>query len=432
MTHTTKHSRREFIEGSTAAVAGTILAGSPSLARSVHAAGSDQIKIGLVGCGGRGTAAAADCMHVPDNIKLVAVGDAFENSARNGVKKLKKLFGEKVDVPEDRIFAGFDAYRQVIEGDVDLVLLVTPPGFRPLHYRAAVEAGKHVFMEKPVCVDAPGFRSVMETNKLADQKGLKVAVGLNWRHTPPMVQAVRRVHDGAVSTPMFLRCYGNSAGVWVRPRRDEKTERRYQVRTWYYFHWLSGDLIVGQAVQRIDVLNWAKGDHPVQANGMGGREVRKGKDHGHIFDHHAVEYTYADGTKLFCQCRHIPGCFNFSNAFVHGTHGVANLRGTITGKNPWKYAGGRVSGYRQEHIELIEAIRKDQKYNEGWFGATSSMTAVLGRMATYSGKVVEWDDAVAKGPDEMPQRFAWDADPPVMPDAKGDYPVPVPGVFKPY
>ncbi len=425
-------SRREFLKSSTAAVAGTVLAGSLNVARSAHAAGGDQIKIALIGCGGRGSGAASDCMHVPDDIKLVAVADAFEDRARNALKGLKTQFGDRVDVPEDRIFVGFDAYRKAIDCSADLVLLVTPPGFRPMHYKAAIEAGKHVFMEKPVCVDAPGFRSVIETNKLAEQKGLKVAVGLNMRHTPPIAETVRRIHDSAVGAPAFLRCYGNNAGVWVRPRTPDQTEMEYQMRNWYYFNWLCGDLIVEQTVHMIDASNWAKGDHPVEANGMGGREVRKGKDHGQIFDHHAVEYTYADRTKLFCQCRHIPGCFNSSEVVVHGPHGVASLRGTITGKNPWKYAGGRVSGHRQEHVDLIEAIRKDKKYNEARYGATSSMTAVLGRMATYSGQVVHWDDAVAKGPDEMPERFAWDADPPVMPDENGNYPVPIPGVFKPY
>jgi myo-inositol 2-dehydrogenase/D-chiro-inositol 1-dehydrogenase len=432
-------SRREFLKGTAAALGTMALAGTLNVARTAHAAGSDQIKIALIGCGGRGTGAAANCLDVPDDIKLIAVADAFEDRAVGARDRLKQQFGEKVDAPNDRVFAGFDAYQKAIGCGADLVLLVTPPGFRPLQYKAAIEAGKHVFMEKPVCVDAPGFRSIMETNKLADEKNLKVAVGLNTRHTPRAVETVQRIHDGAVGELRFLRCYGNNPGVWTRTRKKfaEKlgrppTEMEYQMLNWYYFNWLSGDLIVEQTVHMIDASNWAQGDHPVEANGMGGREVRKGKDHGQIFDHHFVEFTYADGTRLFCQCRHMPGCWGVGGTIAHGIHGVADCRGTITGKNPWQYTGGRVSGHAQEHVDLIEALRKDMKYNEGWFGATSSMTAVLGRMATYSGKVVRWDDAVAQGPDEMPEKFAWDADPPVLPDEKGDYPVPVPGVYQPY
>ncbi len=425
-------SRREFLKGSTAALAGSMLAGGLSTARSAYAAGSEKIRIALIGCGGRGTGAAVNCMDVQKNIRLVAVADAFEDRARSSLERLKKSHADQVEVPDDHVFAGFDAYRKVLASDIDLVLLVTPPGFRPLQYRAAVEAGKHIFMEKPVCVDAPGFRSVMETNKLADEKGLKVAVGLNSRHTPPCVESIRRVHDGAVGELKFLRAYCNNAGVWVRPRTPGQTEMEYQMRNWFYFVWLCGDHIVEQHVHLLDRANWLQGDHPVEANGMGGREVRKGKDYGQIFDHHFVEYTYADGVKLFSQCRHIRGCARMGGTMAHGVDGVADTSGDITGKAAWKYTGAKVSGHAQEHVDWIEAIRDGAKYNEGWFGATSSMTAVLGRMATYSGQVVRWDDAVAKGPNEMPEKFTFGADPPVLPDENGDYPVPVPGVFKAY
>jgi len=287
-------------------------------------------------------------------------------------------------------------------------------------------------MEKPVCVDAPGFRSVMATNKLADEKNLKIAVGLNSRHTPPCVEAVKRVHDGAVGEITFERAYCNNAGVWVRPRKPGQSEMEYQMRNWFYFVWLCGDHIVEQHVHLLDRANWLKQAHPIESNGMGGREVRKGKDHGQIYDHHFVEYTYDDGTKMFSQCRHIPGAWRAGGSYAHGTEGVADTGGTIIGKNAWEYTGPKVSGHAQEHVDLIDALRNDLKYNEGWFGATSSMTAVLGRMATYSGQVVLWDEAVARGPDEMPEQFAWDANPPVLPDQQGNYPVPVPGVYKPY
>jgi predicted dehydrogenase len=425
-------SRRGFLQRSQAAIAGATVAGGLSLARSAHAAGSGQIKIALVGCGGRGIGAACNCLDVKDDIRLVAVADAFEDKAQQAAKRLQQQYGEKATLKPDRVFSGFDAYRQALQTEADLVLLVTPPGFRPMQYRAAVESGKHVFMEKPVCVDAPGFRSVQETNKLAEQKGLKIAVGLNMRHTPVYQEVRGRVHDGAVGPIAFLRCYGNNAGVWVRPRKPDQTEMEYQMRNWYYFVWLSGDVIVEQTVHAIDMSNWIRGACPVEANGMGGRQVRTGKDHGQVYDHFSVEYTYADGSKLFCQARHIPGCFNQGGVAVHGPLGVAETSGKISGPHAWQHAGPKVSGHAQEHVDLVQALRNNTKYHEGWYGATSSMTAVLGRMACYSGQVVRWDDAVARGPNELPPKLAFDADCPLKPDATGGYPVPMPGVYRAY
>jgi len=432
-THNT--SRRGFLVDSTRALAGAAVAGGLSLARGAHAAGTDEIKVALIGCGGRGTGAAAQCLNVPDRIKLVAVADAFPDRAGAAIQHLQKQYPGKVDVPPERVFSGLDAYQKAIACGVDLVLLCEPPGFRPAHYRAAVEAGKHVFMEKPVCVDAPGFRSVMETNRLADQKKLKVVVGLNIRHDPRFGETVRRIQDGAIGPLRFLRAYGNNAGVWVRPRQPSQTEMEYQMRNWYYFVWLSGDLNVEQHVHMLDLANWACGDkHPVEAHGMGGRQVRKGKEFGHIFDHHCVEYTYEDGTKLFSQCRHIARVWNAGGVHVHGLQGTADCGGRIEGPQAWAYTGAKVQGHQQEHIDLIKAIRDDAAHNEGYYGATSSMTAILGRMATYSGQVVRWEDAVARGPDEMPEKLAWDAAPRILPDADGGYEhaVAVPGVYKPY
>ena len=356
-------------------------------------------------------------------------------TARGAAQSLKTQFGEKVDLPADRVFIGLDAYQKAIDCGADAVLLVEPPGFRPAHYKAAVEAGKHIFMEKPCCVDAPGFRSLMETNKLADKKGLKVVVGLNTRHTPSAIETVKRIHDGAIGPVKYLRAYGNNAGVWTRERQRGETEMEYQIRDWYYFVWLSGDFNVEQHVHGLDLANWANGDqHPVEANGMGGRQVRKGNHVGHIYDHHFVEYTYADGTKLFSQCRHIPNCWGAGDVSVHGVKGEAEGSGRITGENPWRYNGPRIDGHPQEHVDWIGFIRENKPHNEGYYGATSSFTAVLGRMATYSGQVVRWDEAVAKGPDEMPERIAWDAKPRILPDNSGSYEhaVAIPGIYKAY
>ena len=292
-----------------------------------------------------------------------------------------------------------------------------------MHYAAAIKAGKHVFMEKPCCVDAPGFRALMDTNKLADQKGLKVVVGLQRRHDPAYMEGVRRIQDGQLGELLYLRVYWNGGPIWIRPRQPSWTEMEYQIRNWNVFRWLSGDHIVEQHVHNIDIGLWVKGDHPVEAQGMGGREVRKGKDNGHIFDHHAVEYTFADGMKMFSQCRQMPGAASNVSEAAHGTKGISNCRGERS-----------VNPFDQEHVDLIGAIRSDAQLNDGWHAAVSSMTGVLGRMATYSGKVVRWDDAVAKGPDEAPQTYALDGDPPVLPDEHGlyDYASPVPGVYEPY
>jgi predicted dehydrogenase len=318
---------------------------------------------------------------------------------------------------------GLDAYQKAIDSGVDLVLLTTPPGFRPAQYRAAIEAGKHVFMEKPCCVDAPGFRSLMETNKLADRKGLKVGVGLLRRHDAFRVNEMNRIHDGGLGEIILLRAYFNTSGGPRRPREPEQAEMEYQIRNWYGFLWLSGDHIVEQHVHSLDVCNWVMNEHPIEANGMGGRAVRDSQ----IYDHHFVEFTYPSGAKLYSQCRQIAGCWPHVREYARGTKGDSTCRARAPG--PVRFEAG---AFDQEHIALVNAIRNGTEHNEGYYGATSSMTAVLGRMATYSGNVVKWDEAVAHGPDEMPTRLAWDADPPVLPDEHGEYAVPIPGFYQPY
>ena len=434
MSDTKRPSRRDFLKGSTALAAGAALTGPLSIGRSAHAAGPEQIKVALIGCGGRGTGAAVNCLNVKDDIKLVAVADAFEDNAQRALGNIKRQHADKVDVPPDRVFAGFDAYRKAIDCGVDMVILATSPGFRPIHHAAAIKAGKHVFMEKPCCTDAPGFRMLMETNKLADEKGLKVVVGLQRRHDPRYQETIQRIQDGALGDLMLLRAYWNGGGVWIRGRKPEQTEMEYQMRNWYYFVWLCGDHICEQHVHNLDVVNWARGDHPAEANGMGGRQVRTQKDTGQIYDHHFIEFTYADGTKMYSQCRHQPNTWSNVSEAALGTKGDSNCNGSIKGANPWSYSGKPVNPYDQEHVDLIAAIRNNQKLNDGWHGATSSFTAVFGRMATYSGKVVKWDEAVAKGPEEVPYgvELSFQTKPPVVPDADGNYPVAQPGVYKPY
>jgi predicted dehydrogenase len=425
-------SRRQFLKDS--ATAASVTALTASLQTKAHAAGTQVMRIGLIGCGGRGTGAAVQALNACKRAKLVAMADAFEDRLERSYQAISQKHSNRVDVPPQRRFVGMDGYAGVIGADVDIVLLTAPPGFRPRHFEAAVKANRHVFMEKPVAVDAPGIQRMIAANKQAKEKGLAVAVGLNIRHENSAREVIERVHDGAIGRINFLRAYGNTGGVWVRPRRPDQSEMEYQMRNWYYFNWLSGDLIVEQTVHALDLVNWAKGDHPVEAQGMGGRQVRVGPDYGEIYDHHAVEYTYGDGTKMFLFCRHIRGCWNYFGGIAHGTKGDADLsKGTLTlhGRRPQRFERG-VDGHQAEHDDLFAALEAGQPYNEGDYGITSTMTAVLGRMATYSGQVVKWDDAMKSETDLGPQRYRWDAEAPVKPTTNGLYACAMPGTTKPY
>ncbi len=442
MSETTFPSRRDFLKKTAAAAAGAALAGQLSLARSAHAAGSDQLKAALIGCGGRGSGAIRDCLNADPGVKVIAVADAFEDRAKGAAAGLRKELPDRVDIPEDRVFTGLDAFQKAIDCGADLIVTATPPGFRPMIYSAAIKAGKHVFMEKPCCVDAPGFRTLMAANQLAEEKGLKVGVGFQRRHTPQYVETIKRIHDGTIGKLMLLRAYWNGQGIWNNKRRPDWTEMQYQVRNWYHFCWLSGDNICEQHIHNLDVCNWAmdaqrdpKKTHPVEANGMGAclrRYLGEWKGTGQIFDEHFVEFIYADGTRMLSQCRHIPNTWENVSEAVHGTKGESNCNGWIKGESEWRFRGKDVNSMVQEHKDLIAAIRNDKKYHEGWHGATSSMTAVLGRMATYSGRVVKWDEAVERGTSDFPKTLAWDAEAPVRIGEDGNYPIPVPGIYKPY
>ena len=440
MSDVKKASRRDFLAGSMGTVAAASVAGGLSIARSAHgAANDDTLKACLIGCGGRGTGAATNFLNVPDRVKLVALADIFEDRLQNCYKQLsdgkKNKHVDKVDLPKDRLFVGLDAYQKAIDCGVDIVIMATPPGLRPPIYKAAIEAGKHVFTEKPLCTDAAGFRSLMKSNKLAEEKGLKVGVGLQRHHEPRYIETIERIQGGAIGKLSFLRAYWNMGNIWTKPREDWMNELQYQVRNWQYFFYFGGDHIVEQHVHNLDVCNWVMKGHPVEVNGMGGRQRRDEFDNmGMIYDHHFVEYTYADGTKMFSQCRQMPGCWNQVSEWAHGSEGTADCSGTISGESAWKFRGDKPNPYDQEHVDLVKAIRNDEKYHEGWHGATSTFTAVLGRMATYSGKTVTWDEAVQKGPRSAPELTSWDVEPPFKPDADGTYKssVAMPGIFDPF
>ena len=423
-------SRREFLKATASA---GLVAG---LAPAVHGAGTDTVRVALVGCGGRGTGAAANVLQTKANTRLVAMADAFADRIDLSLRGLAgQVDRDCLDVPEDRRFVGLDGYQHAIDSGVDLVLLCTPPGFRPLQFEAAVRAGKHVFLEKPVATDAPGVRRVLAANEEAKSKGLAVAVGHHLRHEEKHQDIIERIHDGAIGDLRYLRAYFNSTGVWVRPREPGQTEMQYQVRNWYYFTWLSGDHIVEQHVHDLDVCNWIKGSHPVEAQGVGGRQVRVGKEYGEIFDHHTVEFTYDDGVKLFSFCRHMPGCWNSFSQHAHGTHGSADIEGhgtatlQVAGQEPRRWRRDTV-GHQVEMDELVEALQSSRPYNEGDYGAMSTMTAILGRAASYSGKIVRWDEAFSSDIELVPRHIAWNTEPPLRPGPDGIYVCAMPGITK--
>lgn len=405
-----------------------LVSGFPGIVRAQNTGSSESevLRLAVIGCGGRGTGAANQACNTGRDVKLVAMADAFPDRLQNSLQNLKKAHPDQVDVPPERQFVGFDAYKRAIEL-ADVVILTTPPGFRPVHFEAAVKAGKHVFMEKPVAVDAPGIRKVLAAAAEARKKDLKIGVGFQRRHQLGYIETLKRLHDGAIGDLVSMRCYWNSGGVWVRPRQPDWTEMEYQMRNWYYFNWLCGDHIVEQHVHNIDVINWAKGAFPVRAQGQGGRQLRTGKDHGQIFDHHFVEFEYADGSRLYSQCRHQPGWNNVSE-FAQGTRGRADISGyRIEGAENWKYRGEDPNPYQNEHNDLFDAIRNDTPYDETDYGAKSTMTGIMGRMCTYSNQMLTWEEALGSEVDLSPQTLSWDAMPPAAPDENGRYEVPEPG-----
>ncbi|QEH35162.1 Inositol 2-dehydrogenase/D-chiro-inositol 3-dehydrogenase [Aquisphaera giovannonii] len=424
-------SRRDFVKGAAAASTAAL---APA---NAHAAGGDEIKLALVGCGGRGTGAAADALgnRTHSNVRLVALADAFEGPVERALNDLKGQFHDKVDVPPDRRFVGLDAYEKAISAGADVVMLCTPPGFRPAHLAAAVAARKNVFLEKPVAVDAPGYRAVKAAGEEAKRRGLSIAVGHHLRHAKNHKEVVARIHDGLIGDLMFTRAFFRTQGIWNRPRQPGMTEMQYQVNNWYHFVWLSGDHNVEQHVHGIDACNWIARGVPVQATGLGGRQVRAEPGIGEIYDHHCVQYAYGDGTFSFSECSQIAGTYsNFSHQ-AYGTKGYVNFDGndlvTIRekGKPARTLKPGR-DGHQVEWDDFLAAIVAGRRYDELDGAADSTMTAILGRMATYSGQLVTWDEAVKSDLSYAPDRIAWDAPPRTKPGPDGIYPCAMPGITK--
>jgi predicted dehydrogenase len=427
-------SRRDFLKTSTAAVAGAV-AGGLALERGAYAAGSGTLKVGLVGCGGRGTGAAGNALEADKNCILTAMADAFEDPLQGSLRSLKTAMKDRVAVDDDHCFTGFDGYQKLIDSGVDVVILATPPHFRPLQLKACIDAGKHVFCEKPVAVDAPGVRSVLATAEEAKRKNLNLVSGLCWRYYPPTQEIMKRVLDGAIGEILAIQETYNTGTLWHRGRQSDDTEMAYQMRNWYYFTWLSGDHNVEQHVHSLDKGSWAMGDKPpARAWGLGGRQVRTDPKFGDIYDHHAVVYEYPNGTRMYSYCRQQAGCSGEVTDYFFGTKGVCNvLNGyEITGENPWGARRRPSPGvmYTLEHKALFEAIRSGRTINNGQYMALSTMLAILGRMVNYTGQTITWDEAINSKQDLSPARYAWDADPPTLPDENGHYQIAMPGVTK--
>jgi myo-inositol 2-dehydrogenase / D-chiro-inositol 1-dehydrogenase len=424
-------SRRDFLKTSTTVAAG-VLAGGLSIARGAHAAGDDTLRVGLIGCGGRGTGAAGNALEADKNCKLVAMADMFPDRLEGSLNSLRKKEPERVAVDADHCFVGFDAWQKLLDSGVDVVLLATPPHFRPLQLKACVDAGKHIFCEKPVAVDAPGVRSVLATSEEAAKKGLSLVSGLCWRYHTGVRETMKRVMDGAIGQIVAMQETYNTGTLWKRPRQPEWTEMEFQLRNWYYFTWLSGDHNVEQHIHSLDKPAWAMHDEPpVRAWGLGGRQVRVDPQFGNIYDHHAVVYEYANGVPMYSYCRQIAGCWSETSDNFIGTKGRANiLKHEIEGENPWKYDGPKCNMYVAEHQELFQAIRSGKPINNGLYMARSTMLAILGRMATYSGQAVTWEKAINSTELLSPKSYAMNAEPPILPDQDGKYPIAMPGVTK--
>ncbi|WCJ58082.1 Gfo/Idh/MocA family oxidoreductase [Fontisphaera persica] len=436
---TVSTTRRNFLKTSSTLAAGAALA--PGIPMPGYAAESNTLKIALVGCGGRGTGAAKNALSTAGPTQLWAVADVFEQKTEACVRNLTSQLGEKANVPPDRRFVGFDAFKRAIDSldKGSVVLLATAPAFRPLHFEYAIEKGMHVFMEKSFAVDAPGIRRVLKTGELARQKNLKVAGGLMSRHYPPLEEAIARIHDGAIGTVVTSYAYRMHGPVGLAPKAPGMSEVAYQIANYSCFTWLNGSFIVDWLIHNIDVCCWVKDDWPVSVQGMGGRQVRQEADQ--LFDHYMAEYTFADGTRLVAQGRHMTRCYDFFGNIVHGTTGCGILGEGIPdprlfkGHKPggeqllWRFRGEKGDQYQREHDLLFDAIRNDKPYNETERCAKSCLTAIMGRMACESGALITWEAAMNSNLSLAPnlENLTMEGPAPVMPDAQGRYPIAMPG-----
>ncbi len=421
-------SRRQFLKTSSLATLGGALASPLAFTQKASQArpASDTLKIGLVGCGGRGTGAAAQALSTGDDVVLTALADVFENRFRFCRKRLQsdKNFGTRVKVSDDTCFLGLDAYQKLIDSGVDVVLLATPPGFRPQHLRAAVDAGKHVFCEKPMATDAPGVRSVLESAAKATEKNLAIGAGFCWRYHYARRGFYEQVHQGIIGDIRAVYATYLTGPVRPMPPADARPagmgDVEWQLRNWYNFVWLSGDGLVEQACHSVDKIAWAmNGVLPIKAVATGGRQCPNNQ--GNIFDHIDVFYEFPDGVRAFMAQRQISGCYSDNSDYLMGTEGTGTIKGwsdpIVKGKNPWSYRGPKGNMYQIEHDELFASIRNGRPINDGVWMAHSTLMAIMGRMAAYTGKEITWNQAMKSQLKLVPDKLTWDMDFPIRPMA---------------
>jgi len=394
-TFNTSCSRREFFKTSaaSAASAAVLLAGTSR----AFAAGDDTIRIGLIGCGGRGRGAAENALNAAENVEIVALADVFPERLKDARNHFKNKRGDACKVTDDTAFLGFDAFQKLINlQQVNYVILATPPHFRPQHLAAAVNAGKNVFTEKPVAVDPVGIRTFIKAGELAKQKGLAIVAGTQRRHDASYQEITRRIHDGQIGEIVGGQVYWMQSGLWSHQRQPNWSDMEYQLRNWLYYTWLSGDHIVEQHVHNIDVMNWAMGAHPVKCIAMGGRQVRTAEVYGNVFDHFSVEFEYPNGARVASKCQQIDGCVSRVSENIVGTKGLADGRTLYDQKRnvTFKFDKQYTNPYVQEHKDLIASIRKGQPLNEARQVAESTMAAIMGRMSAYTGRELSWEWAM--------------------------------------
>ena len=424
-------SRRTFLKQAVATSFGT--AAGLGIAPNVHAAGSDVIKIGMIGCGGRCSGAAAQALKAGTEVRLVAMCDVFGDRLQASRKTLSTQSPDQVAVDDDHCFVGFDGYQKVIDS-VDVVLIACASKFHPMYSEAAIKAGKHVFVEKPHGIDPVGVRRMKATCDLAKQKGLSLVSGLQSRYHPGWQETMKRIHDGAIGDivamqSMFLR------GPYRVIKRDPKlSETEYQFSNWYHFRWLSGDDVPQSLVHNVDRMSWAMQEEmPKWAFGLAGRSSSFGEVFGDMFDHHTAVYEYESGARLYALCRTQNGCYNNSTDIIMGTKGTCYLGPCkIEGETNWRYRGPHENPYQLEQNALIDSVRKGEPINSGYHMVNSTMIGVLGQIACYTGKATTWDEVqkcdMHYGP--APEESNFQTTPPSVPDTTGNYPLPLPGISK--
>ena len=409
-------SRRRFIKNSGAATAGSVLAMNIMIPGKSSGMNSDTLKVGLIGCGGRGTGAANQALKADNDVVLTAMADTFGNRLESSLANLKELHGDRVQINKKNKFIGFDGYQKVIDSDVDVVILTTPPVFRPLHLEKAVAAGKHIFCEKPMAVDAPGIRRAMEAAKKAKEKNLSLVSGFCWRYHTPKRETFEKILNGDIGEVHTVYNTYNTGELWSKPWQPEWTDMEKKMRNWLYYNWISGDHIIEQAIHSIDMGSWVMNDmKPKSVTATGGRQVRTEEIFGNIFDHFAVEFEYENGAKAFHFCRQQKNCSRSYHVEMWGTKGkcvvdVIRRQHEIMGENPWRYRGEGNDMYQQEHDELFASIRAGKPMNDGEWMLHSNLMGIMGRMAAYTGQTITYEEALNSeeklGPD--PEEYTWD------------------------